>query len=106
MWNERARSRRLRPIRTGASQLATSDAVAPPANPSRARTPAVVQVGAAPAAANRAAARLRSLSLTRLSLRRRLEVPCERLVTAWRLQSPLPAAGSASGRPGRPVPAP
>jgi hypothetical protein len=49
----------LAPIRIGGSQPATRVAVALPANPSRAKTPAVVQVGTVPAAANRAAATLR-----------------------------------------------
>ena len=44
-----------RAIRTGASQLVTRLAVALPANPSRARKPAVVQVGAAPASGEQGA---------------------------------------------------
>src|SRR5262245_11134673 len=51
-----------RPIITGHSQPATL-AAAPPASPSRDSTPAVVQVGAAPATASRAAPMLLSLSL-------------------------------------------
>jgi hypothetical protein len=59
MQNERSNNRIDRPIRTGASQSMTRLAVAVPANPSRARIPAVVQVGAAPARASTAADRLR-----------------------------------------------
>jgi len=47
----------------GMSQPVTQAAVAVPANPSRARIAAVVQVGAAPAAASTAALRLRNGSL-------------------------------------------
>jgi hypothetical protein len=50
-----------RPIKTGASHPASA-AAAPPANPSRDSTPAVVQVGAAPTAANKAPVTLASLS--------------------------------------------
>src|SRR5437016_1602454 len=63
----RPSSSRDRTIKSGASQPATP-AAAPPARPSRDSTPAVVQVGAAPAAASRAAVRLLSLSRMRSPL--------------------------------------
>ena len=47
----------------GINQPVTKDAVAVPANPSRARIPAAVQVGAAPMAASKALIRFRRTSL-------------------------------------------
>jgi hypothetical protein len=59
-------------ISTGINQPVTKAAVAVPANPSRARTPAAIQLGAAPAAANRAPVRFRRKS--RMGLYRRTEL--------------------------------
>jgi len=64
MKNARPNNRTDRPISTGASHWTATAAVLP-ATPNRARTPAVVQVGAAPTSAHTAPVRLVNFSFTR-----------------------------------------
>jgi hypothetical protein len=80
------------PSKNGVNQVATTVAVAPPANPSRDSTPAVVQVGAAPAAPNKTLNKVTSLSfnvqLTLLVVSRSHHYRQRAIAISCRLQTP------------------